>query len=249
MQTYKIHFLLFISFILLLGSSKSLQAQEGDQAIRIGLKLPLTYDIGYYKRFSNRIGMHASVQIVTIPFSGVSIGYMNLFGADPNITAILAEPYSIGAGIDHGWHYYFGTDNRRYYGGISAQWMNLLKRDIIDETIDNAFAGEDNGCATLDKCPVNPIQQVAGSKPLTLNTNYVNIGLTFGVIFQLANKDAELRLEGELNKTIFSRHHLQSDYRFITPIADRTNEALQDAMMKYGWFPTLNIYYIYKLNL
>lgn len=249
MHAIKKYIFLIISFILIIGTIPTLQAQKGDQAIRVGLKLPFTYDIGYYHRFSNRIGMHASAQIVTIPFSGVSIGMMNLFGADPNITAILEEPFSIGAGIDHGWHYYFGTDNRRYYGGISAQWMSLLKRDIEDKTIDKAFAGEDNGCPTLDKCPVNPVQQIAGSKPLTLNTNYVNIGLTFGVIFQLANKNAELRLEGELSKTIISRHHLQSDYRFITPIAERTNEALKESMNKYGWFPSLNIYYIYKLNM
>ena len=57
---------------------------------------------------------------------------MEMWGADPKLTAILEEPFSIGAGMDIGAHYYFGTDNRRYYVGLSVQWMNLLKRDIDD---------------------------------------------------------------------------------------------------------------------
>jgi hypothetical protein len=169
---------------------------------------------------------------------------MNLFGADPNVTAILEEPFSIGAGLDLGFHYYFGTDSRRYYGALSVQWMNLLKRDLKDEVINNAF---DLNFNTPGAVTYGPISKSQSNKPLTLNTNYVNLGFIFGKIVPLPNSENEVRIEFAINKTIFSHHNLQSDYRYITPISELTNESLQSTMRKYGWFPTFNAYFIYKL--
>ena len=244
------HIILIIIFIILVSPPTELRAQAGDKGIRMGLKLPYTYDIGYYHRFSTRIGMYVSSQIVTMPFSSSVTGLMNLYGADPKLTAILDESFGFGIGLDHGWQYHFGTDNRRYYVGLSIQWMSLLKEDINDAVIDDAFADDPiEGCETLDKCPINPMQKFNDSDVLTINTNYVNMALSFGITFPLPNnKNSEFRLEGQLAKTIASRHYLYSDFRYISPISERTNESLQDIMRKYGWFPSINLYYIYKLN-
>jgi len=244
MMVKRIFILLVFGSLFLLIKPNIASAQVGDQALRFGIKVPYSYDIGYYQRFSNRIGMHASTQFITIPFASAPIGYMNLFGADPNITAILAEPFTFGAGLDVGFHYYFGSDNRRYYGALSVQWMNLLKRDIDDEVINNAFDLNFNspGVVTL-----GPKSKSQSTKPLTINTNYVNLGFIFGKIVPIPNSIHELRLELAVNKTIFSHHNLQSDYRIFTPISELTNESLQETMRKYGWFPTFNVYYIFKL--
>ncbi len=243
----KISAIIFFLFILLIP--REAVSQAGDQGLRFGLKLPYTYDIGYYHRFSVRIGMHVSTQFVTVPFSNSVTGLMNLYGANPNITAILDESFTFGYGIDHGWQYYFGKDNRRYYGGLSVQWMSLLKQEIDDKVIDDAYADDpDNSIMPLDEYPTNPAHQFSDSKALTLNTNYVNIALTFGITYKVPNnKKSEFRLEGQLSKTIASRHYLYSEYRYISPISNRTNEDLQDIMMKYGWFPSINLFYIYKL--
>ncbi len=238
-----------IIFLFIFLTPREAVSQAGDQGLRFGLKLPYTYDIGYYHRFSTRIGMHLSTQFVTVPISNTVTGMMNLYGADPKVTAILEEPLTFGYGFDHGWEYYFGTDNRRYYGGLSVQWMTLLKQELNDEVIDNALADDPIiGCETLDKCPINTGHQFPDSKALTLKSNYVNVSLTFGVTFKVPhNKKSEFRLEGQLAKTIASRHALYSEYRYISPISERVNEDLQDTMIKYGWFPSLNIFYIYKL--
>lgn len=224
-------------------------SQAGDQGLRVGLKLPYTYDIGYYQRFSPRIGMYVSTQFVTVPMSNSVTGLMNLYGSDPKITAILDEGFAFGYGFDHGWQYYFGTDNRRYYGGLSVQWMSLLKQEIKDEVVDNAYANDpDNAIKSLDEYPVNTAQQFQDSKALTMNTSYLNIALTFGITFKIPNnKNSEFRLESQLAKNIASRHYLYSDYRYISPLTERVNSDLQDIMMKYGWFPSINFFYIYKL--
>jgi hypothetical protein len=239
----KLYFLFLIITITIF--SKQAKAQDINQGLRFGAKLPYTYDIGYFNRFSTRFAIHISSQFVTIPFNNVPIGYMNLWGADENITAILDDPFLIGAGIDVGAHYYFGSDNRRYYGGMSIQWMNLLKKDIDDEVINNAFGVD----LSSSDYPLGPISKPQSTKPLTLNTNYVNFGIFFGKILPLYNNpDAELRLEIGINKVIFSHHNLQSDYRYITPVTEITNTELQKTMKKYGWFPTINFYFIHKLK-
>lgn len=236
---------IIVAFLaLIMVSPKGVKAQSSEQGVHFGIKLPYSYNIGYYKRFNPRIGMHADFQFITFPFSNVPIVYMEMWGADPKLAAILDEPYSIGAGLDIGAHYYFGSDNRRYYVGLSAQWMNLLKRDISDEVINEAFDVDLDG----PKFPEGPITKADSKKPLTLNTNYVQLGIFAGKKWQLYNPDWEVRIEIAMSMNLFSHHNLQSDYRYITPVAKQANEELQDMMHKYAWFPSLNIFMIYKLD-
>jgi len=239
-----IKILIFSIFTILLLLPRSGKSQMVEQGIHFGLKIPYTYDIGYYKRFSSRIGMHLDFQFITIPFSNVPLSYMEMWGAEPDLVAILDEPYSIGAGVDLGGHYYFGTDNRRYYIGLSIQWMNLLKRDLEDEVINTAFDVDLDG----PKFPEGPITKADSEKPLTLNTNYLQMGLFVGKKWQLRNPRLEVRAELEMSMNIWSNHNLQSDYRYITPVAKQCNEELKAMMRKYAWFPTLNIFLIYKID-
>jgi len=237
---------LFLSlfFITVVLSSKQGFAQDAAQALHFGLKLPYTYNIGYYQRFNPRIGMHADFQFITIPFNNAPLAFMEMYGADQKLTAILREPFTIGAGFDIGAHYYFGSDNRRYYAGLSVQWMNLLKRDIEDNVINEAFDVDLDG----HFFPIGPISKADSKKPLTLNTNYVQLGFFAGKKWQLYHPEWEVRLEAALSMNILSHHNLQSDYRYITPVAKQANEELQQMFKKYAWFPSLNIFLVYKLD-
>ena len=241
----KIHILILsLTFVISMLTTYSSKAQLVESGLHFGLKIPYTYDIGYYRRFSNRIGMHLDAQIITIPFSDVPMGYMEMWGADPKLTAILDMPFSIGVGVDVGGHYYFGTDNRRYYVGLSVQWMNLLKRDIEDEVINEAFDVDLDG----PDFPIGPIDKTESTKPLTLNTNYIQMGVFVGKKWQLRNPDLEVRAELALSMNVWSNHYLQSDYRYISPVAKQANEELKNMMRKYAWFPSLNVFLIYKLD-
>jgi hypothetical protein len=214
------------------------------QAIRLGLRLPYTYDFGYFQRFNVRFGLHAGAQFATFPFSSSPLLFMNLFGAEPEMTLVLKDPFTVGAGGDVGLHYYFGKDNRRYYTGLSVQWMTLLKKDITDSVINEAF----NVNLSSGEIPLGPIAKSQSIKPLTLNSHYWSLGFIFGKIIPINQSNREIRLEIEINKVIYSHHRLQSDYRYISPIAEKTNEGLQQMMRKYGWFPTINIYYLLQLQ-
>lgn len=238
----KIIFVIFLTLIFAFPQHG--KAQTEAQGLHFGIKIPYSYNFGYYKRFNPRIGMHADFQFVTIPFSKVPLNYMEMWGADPKLTAVLKEPFSIGAGVDIGAHYYFGSDNRRYYVGLSVQWMNLLKRDIDDEVINEAFDVDLDG----PDFPEGPITKSDSKKPLTLNTNYIQLGFFAGKKWQLYSPEWEVRAELALSMNLFSHHNLQSDYRYITPVAKQANEELQEMMHKYAWFPSLNIFLIYKFD-
>jgi hypothetical protein len=220
------------------------KAQMVEDGVRFGLKIPYTYDIGYYKRFNTRIGIYVDAQFITIPFSNVPLAYMEMWGGDPKLTNILDMPFTIGFGFDVGGHYYFGSDNRRYYVGLSVQWMTLLKRDIEDEVINEAFDVDLSG----PMFPEGPITKDDSTKPLTINTNYFQLGFLVGKKWQLRDPRLEVRVEAAISMNIWSNHYLQSDYRYITPVAKEANEALKDLMRKYAWFPTLNVFMIYKLD-
>ena len=236
--------LIVLSFFCLFLWPIQIKAQMVEQGIHFGLKIPYTYDFGYYKRFSSRFGMHLDVQMITIPFSNMPMTYMEMWGADPKLTNILDMPFTLGVGVDLGPHYYFGSDNRRYYVGISFQWMNLLKRDIEDEVINEAFGVDLDG----PDFPEGPISKDDSTKPLTITTNYIQLGFFAGKKWQLRSPEWEIRAEAGLSMNVWSNHVLASDYRYLTPIADRCNNELKSMMKKYGWYPTLNVFLIYKLD-
>jgi hypothetical protein len=211
--------------------------------VKMGIKLPYTYNIAYYMRINDRLGAYIGAQAVTFPFHSTPIGYMTMWGGDENTAEILREPFSIGAGVDLGAHYYFGADNRRYYFGLSIEWMNLLKRDIKDSVIENAFGVD------LSSYPEGPILKESSVKPLTLNTNYLNIGFIFGKRFLMIHQPRwQMSLELEISKTIYSHHFLFSDYRYITPVEKTTSTELKKLMLKYGWFPTFNVFFYYLID-
>ena len=227
--------------IFLFLALKPLMAQDYT-GLRMGIKLPYSYNVNYYMRLADRWGAYGGVQAVTFPFGSVPVTYLKLFSDQEKdaLAEVLREPFSIGAGVDVGAHYYFGADNRRYYIIGNLQWLNLLKRDIKDEVIENAFGVE------MDKYPIGPILEQNSKKPLTLNTHFLNLGLGVGKRFLLPyNPDWQMAIEFELQKTLASHHFLFSDYRYITPVQTQTSTELKKLMRNSGWFPTVNFYFTY----
>ncbi len=232
----------YLTLMFFLFCSLNIKAQDYT-GIRMGIKIPYTYNVSYYARISDRFGAYGGLQMVTFPFGTAPLAYMKAWGADPAMVEVLREPFSIGAGVEIGAHYYFGSDNRRYYVALSLDWMNLLKRSIEDTVIETAFG------VNLDDYPEGPILKESSVKPLTLNTNYLNLGLTFGKRFLLPyNPNWELALELQIDKTIYSHHFLFSDYRYLTPVEEMTSKGLKQTMLKYGWFPTFNVIFTYIIK-
>jgi len=70
--------LLLVLLFLSLLFDKPSYAHKPVRGLHFGIKLPYTYNLGYYKRFNPRIGMHVDLQFVTFPFNRVPLFYMEI---------------------------------------------------------------------------------------------------------------------------------------------------------------------------
>jgi hypothetical protein len=169
---------------------------------------------------------------------------MKSYGADPKLTKVLEQPFKFGFGFEAGGHYYFGTDNRRYYVGMSAQWINLLKVDMTEDVINDAY----NNALKDPKLVYGPIPEEQSKKPLTLKSAYLQLGFMAGKRFFYLEPNFEMFVEVGMSKTMASTHRLASDYRYVSQISELNNESLKKMMKQYGWLPTVNVLFIYKMH-
>ena len=214
------------------------------EGFHYGIKIPFSYNFGYYSKVANRFGFYANATIVTVPFNNSLLGYMKAFGADEKMTNVLIEPFRFGFGFEGGGHYYFGTDNRRYYVGLNAQWINLPKVAMRDEVINEAYGVD----LSSHDYPEGPITEAESKNPLTLKSAYMQMGIMAGKRFFYLEPNFEMFLEVGLSKTMASTHRLASDYRYISPVSELNNESLKKMMKRYGWMPTVNVFFIYKFH-
>lgn len=228
-------------FVILGFSSTAVRGQEL-QGIKAGIKMPYSYNIGYFAQFTERWAMALGAQAVTYPFNNTYTGLMNLYGADVDKTRILKQSFTFTWGFEGAAYYFFGTDNRRYYASINIQWMSFYKMNLADSVINNGLNVD------LSSYPEGPIDKTMSVKPLTLSGNFMQVGIVAGKKFFFMNPKFELHLEVGLSKSIGAHFRLASDYRYISPVDDLLNKELKRVFAKFGWLPTFNAVYIFKLK-
>lgn len=231
-----------VLLILFLGLNTLIVKGQELQGIKTGIKLPYSYNVGYFAQFSERWAMALGGQIVTYPFNSTYTGLMNLYGAESDKTRILKQSFTFTWGFEGAAYYFFGTDNRRYYASINLQWMSFYKINLADSIINNGLNVD------LSSFPEGPIDKTMSVKPLTLAGNFMQIGIVAGKKFFFMEPKFEVHLEFGLSKTIGSHFRLASDYRFISPVNDLLNKELKQMFVRFGWLPTFNVVYIFKLK-
>lgn len=233
---------IFISLFLFTGNR--LQAKKEIRGIYYGIELPYSYHFGFYAKQSSRLAIMGNAKIFAPPFNHAYTMVMQMWGANEKAINVLKEPFRFGYGFEGRAHYYFGTDNRRYYVGINAQMILLPKVKISDNIINQAY----NVDLSSHDFPEDPVAKLRSTEPLTLKSTYANLGVFFGKRFFYMEPGFELFLEAGVNKTVFSNHRLASDYRYITPVHELNNSTLKEMMLKYGWAPGINISLIKKIK-
>lgn len=236
--------LLVIFFSLFLFSGIEVLAKKEIRGIYYGIEMPYSYHFGFYAKQSTRLAIMGNAKIFAIPINQGYTGIMGLWGADEKLIHVLQKPFRFGYGFEGRGHYYFGTDNRRYYVGITAQMILLPKVKISDQVINDAY----NIDLSSHDFPEDPVAKLRSTEPLTLKSTYANIGIFAGKRFFYMEPGFEMFVEVGINKTVFSNHRLASDYRYITPAQEMNNSALKELMWKYGWAPGINISLIKKIK-
>ena len=230
------------SIILILFCFPKLVSSQS-QSIKLGTEIPTQYALGYEDRFHEGFAVHGQIGFLFYPYDKMMLSLFEGYGADRNMVAVLEANFETGMIIEFGANYFFSKQTRKNYAGPFCQWVNLFKSNIPDYVINDAFDVD------LNTYPIGPIPKSMSDEPLTLSSHFLQVGLLVGRRFSFYKKpDIELHVELALSKNVYSNSVLASDYRYLGGLIDDVNITLKDFYKKYALIPSLNIYFIYKLN-
>lgn len=214
------------------------------QSLKAGVELPLQYSIGIENRFTEALAVHGQIGTVFFPFNYTALGMMETYGGNKGMTDILDANFHSGITLGLGGNYYFSKQTRKNYAGPFFQYFNMLKADISDNVINDYFDVDLNSYAS------GAIPRNMSREPLTLTTNFIQLGFLYGRrIFFYKKNEMELHFEFGISKTIYSNSRIDSDFRiFSMELKDNVNKTINDYYKKHALLTTINIYYIYKFN-
>ncbi|MCF8297187.1 MAG: hypothetical protein K9J13_06550 [Saprospiraceae bacterium] len=214
------------------------------QSLKVGAELPLNYSIGLENRFSEGFAVYGQIGALLFPFNYTSLGMMETYGGNKGMTDILESNFRSGLVIGTGANYFFSKQTRKNYAGPFLQYFNMFKADISDHVINDYFDVDLNSYAS------GAIPRNISKEPLTLTTNFMQVGFLYGRrIFFYKKTNIELHTEFGISKTFYSNSRIDSDFRiFSVALKDEVNNSIDEYYKKYALLTTLNIYFIYKFN-
>lgn len=234
-----IYIAIVVGFVLFSNNTKA-----QDLSLKFGIKAPNSINAGIEMPFEDeRVGnYYAELYLSSYPFSLSRLKVLDFFGANSKMTEVFSEPLYLGLGFETGFNFALSDKKVHDYIKINLSVLSLPNTLITDEVINNAF----NVDLDSPKYPRGFVREDMSTMPLTLKSSFFNLGLAYS--YQLDLRKNSFRFEFELKKTFWSKHRLYSDYRFLTPIEKMTDKELNKMMLKYGWFPSLNFYYVFGLG-
>lgn len=220
-------------------------AKTQSRSIKVGLELPTQLSIGIEERFHEAYCVYGQIGLVTFPLDKATIGLMKIWNAPDNLLKVMEPAYRLGMVLNLGASYYFSRSTRMNYCGPVIQWFRLANADIPEKPVNDYFEVDLSG----PDFPLGPIPISMSKEPLTLKSNYLQLGMVIGQKINFYRQDRrELRIELAMNKNIYSRHTIESDYRYLGSFQKRFNNEFKDMYKKFAIFPSINIYYIYKFQ-
>jgi len=218
------------SFLLLI--SVSLYAQSS-QNIQIGTQFPLQHFISYENQFHPHWSVTAQAGVFTAPYKKMILKTLNIFCIDDALTSLLGDAVSSGAALQPTVKYHF----KKNYFGLYYLWFSLK----ADESPRGALESYYN--ISLPNPP--------GSSTITelyAKCKAHNIGIMYGRRFVLKNTKMELRTEIGIAKTLGSESTIFTENHTFDAASQAVDVYLKDYLMEYGYVPTLNMMFVYKIS-
>jgi hypothetical protein len=206
----------------------------------IGTQMPLQYTIGYGYQFSDRFSASAQAGILTKPYDGLIINSLEAFGLDKYLGRVIKKAFNKGTVLGIGTNYHFGKN----YVGLSGQYIHLQGGGITPADALSVYFKKD--FSSFDPTGL-PVFEFA------MQSNILNIGTFFGHKFQLNKPQLSINAEVGLSKIVASKNSFSSNRSLIDQTAFSRNlykeldKEMRKAYWKYGFIPTLSIYFVYRL--
>lgn len=231
---------LFTLQLLLLLISHHNFAQQSRSNVFAGTQFPLQFTAGYQYQLHPVVSLRVQAGAMAHPLDKIFLYSMEQSGLDKNLSRIIKESFTVGylgtAGVNV--HY------RKYYFGLYGQYVHLRGQGPLTEALYTYYKKD------LPTIPAE-FQPLLDGLQLKWQSNIWNAGLLMGRKFLLPNPRFAIHTELGFTRTFSSANSFASNNAFLdqTSLADqiyaRLDQEFDNAFRKYGYYPSINIYFFY----
>jgi hypothetical protein len=224
----------------LLIQSFSNKSEAQSKSIRLGFEFPFQVAVGFENQFHEWFSFHGQFGVLTLPLDKPLMSELRIMGFSRDATDILEPVLDFGTVAGGGFRFYFNKHTLKNYVGPLFFYVNNYKSDITDVGVSKYFNHD------MNNFPLGPQIKALSSEPLTFTSKFMQVGLQYGYRVKLNRDDREVRLEFNISKNVWSKHDIESDYRYLGDFKKTVNNHFKDLYKRNAIISTVNIYYIFK---
>jgi hypothetical protein len=203
--------------------------------LKIGTQIPFQHSLIYDHRITEGFSINGGIGLVGTPYTGMRLSSLenrNLISA--NDKTIIDRSFRSGMSYQIGANMHFNRNYVRVFGQLLNLKADLALTDLANLYFDTNIPPFANF--------LNPIE---------VRSNVPMAGALFGRRFPIGQR-SEIHAEVSVSKTLghstrYTTGTFIDNIEIVNDIAyNELDNDLDDYFTKYGWVPSLNIYYVYK---
>jgi hypothetical protein len=205
--------------------------------LKIGTQIPLQHSIIYDHRVTPGFSINGGLGLITSPYTGMIFSGLENRGI---ITAkdeeILDRSFQFGISYQLGANFHFDKNYVRLAGQLTRINGDLAFTDLANLALNTN---------------VPPFASFLN--PIDIKSTIPMVGMLYGRRFTFPGSRSEIHAEVSVMKTL--GHNTQyktglfiDNIQIVNDIVyNQIDNDLDRYFSKYGWLPSLNVYYVYKL--
>ena len=210
-------------------------SEKSHSYFKIGTQVPFMHSVIYDHRITPTFSLNAGIGLITSPYTSVIFSGLenkNLISAKER--NVLDRSYRMGIAYQLGANFHFNKNYIRMFGQLARVNGDLAITDLANLYLNTNIPDVANF--------LNPIE---------VKSNIPMVGVLYGRKFSLG-PNSEIHVEGSISKTLghntsYETGTFLDNIDLVNDLAySKIDNGLDDYFNKYGWFPSLNVYYVYK---
>jgi hypothetical protein len=202
---------------------------------KLGTQVPFQHSVMYEHGITTSFGINAGLGLVSSPYTKVLFSSLENKGlVTSNERKIMDRSYRMGITYQLGANFHFRQNYMRVFGQVARVSSDLALTDLA-----NLYLNTN-------------IPDVARFlNPVKIKSTIPMIGAAYGHKFSLG-PNSEIHVEGAISKTL-GHNTTYKTGTFIDNIEvvndiiyNKIDNGFDRYFSTYGWFPSVNVYYVYK---
>ena len=205
------------------------------KSLKIGTQIPFQHSVIYDHGITPDFSINGGVGFITGPYTGMLFSGMENKGViSRNERAVIDRTFQLGVTYQLGANFHFDRNYIRAYGQLMT-----LNGDLSYSDLANLYLGTNIPDFTRFLTPID----IRSTVPM--------IGVLYGRRFSIGER-SEIHLEGSIGKTLghdtrYKTRTFLDDMNLVNDVVySGVDRDLDRYFTKYGWVPSLNVYYVYN---